>query len=372
MKKYDFNFIRIIILGGAFVSFVVGAGSATGQEAMQFFAVYGFNAILGIIVFFILNAYVMLNFVEAGRVGQYDKATQVFNYFCGKYIGTFFGWFAVFFCYCIFIAMLAGGGAIINQQFGIPNLAGTIIVAVLSCATVACGLKKMVNIIGVIGPLIIVFVVFAGIVGLIKSETGFVHGAQIVGQLGILSAGKNWFLAVFAYIGLGMCMSAGFLGAVGKTEPKKWNARFGVGFGALALSIMFLLIVLALLANIEAVYQSQIPVLKMISNAIPFFAIIFAADIFLEIYSTAAPMLWTACDRLAPEGSKKYIIVAILLTLVALAVALAVPFNRLINILYVIDGYIGSFLLLFIILRNVRDLIRWRTGKKQQLTQSGD
>ena len=45
---------RVVITGGAFIAFLVGAGFSTGQEIMQYFAAYGYAGFLVAIVMFIL------------------------------------------------------------------------------------------------------------------------------------------------------------------------------------------------------------------------------------------------------------------------------------------------------------------------------
>ena len=100
------NIGRVVTIGGAFIAFAIGSGFSTGQEIMQFFAAYGTEIVLCAVVFFIGNLYMNYNFLEAGRKGQFEKGSQVFNYFGGKYIGLFFDWFSVIFSFASYFVMM--------------------------------------------------------------------------------------------------------------------------------------------------------------------------------------------------------------------------------------------------------------------------
>lgn len=142
------NIGRVVTIGGAFIAFAIGSGFSTGQEIMQFFAAYGTEIVLCAVVFFIGNLYMNYNFLEAGRKGQFEKGSQVFNYFGGKYIGLFFDWFSVIFSFASYFVMIAGAGATLQQQFGIQPVIGAVIIAALAGLTVMLGLNKLVDIIG--------------------------------------------------------------------------------------------------------------------------------------------------------------------------------------------------------------------------------
>ena len=136
MKEKQLNFKRVIIVAGSFIAFAIGSGFSTGQEILQFFSAFGTFVFIQTILFFVGNLYVNYNFLEAGRIGKFEKASQVFNYFCGKYVGAFFDWFAVVFTYMSFFVMVSGAGATLNQHFGIPTTVGAIIIAALAGVTV--------------------------------------------------------------------------------------------------------------------------------------------------------------------------------------------------------------------------------------------
>ena len=354
MKRSDLSTKRIFLVGGTFISFCIGAAFATGQETLQFYAAFGLKGLLGILFFMLFNIYVNVNFVEAGRIGQFEKDAHVFRYFSGRFFGVYFDFFATVFCFSAFILMLAGAGATIRQQYGLSEALGATVVGLLACLTVLLGLKKMVDVLGSIGPLIAVMAIGASFLGLKYGKTGIPEGHRIVGEIGVMAAGKNWLFAAATYCGFNMLMLAGFFSAIGRTEKNKWDARIGTAVGVIGFSLAVSCVTLALLANIELVGLSQVPVLLMLDDINHTFASLYSIVIFLGIFSTATPLLWTLSNRIAPEHSKTYNTAAVLLTAAGIFTALKIPFNRLVNLVLTINGYAGFLLFGFILWSNVR------------------
>lgn len=358
MNNEKIDIKRVILLAGSFISFAIGSGFATGQEAMQFFGAYGLTAVFGLIAFVVLNIYIDMNYLHAGRKGNYEKGTQVYQFFCGKYIGAFFDWFSVFFCFVLFVVMVSGSGATLQQQWGVPVQVGGIILAVTACCTVLLGLQKMVNILGIVGPIVVILALVASFFGIINGQNGVMEGAAKVLEMDVLSAGPSWVNGAITYNGFGMLMFGGFIATIGKTENSLKTASIGISAGIIAVGVAIGFVVCGLLCNIDIVAGSQIPVLIMINSMSPLFANLYCIVIFLAIFSTATPLLWTVCDRLATPKTSKYTIVCAALTLIGTLIALALPFDKLVNVMFTLNGYAGFVLIAFLVGRNVFDLMK--------------
>jgi len=353
MEKQTVNWKTIARISGAILAFAIGSGFATGQEVLQFFASYGFWGIAGAGVFLILNLFVWINFITTGQREKFNKGSEIFQYYCGKVIGTIFDYFTVIFIFMSFVIMIAGAASTLNQHYGFPLAVGGIVIAILACITVIFGLDTIVNVIGKIGQVIIVCTIGIAIYGLFINTTGITAGNALLPQLEVMQASKNWFLSAFSYVGFGLLWFAGFLAALGKTIESKKDAVLGVtvGTGALTLTIVFLS--LALLGNIEQVAGSQIPILYLTDNIHPTFSIIYSIIIVAGIYTTAVPLLWTVSSRFAEEKTKRFTILTIVLAIIGCYIGLEIPFNKLVNVLYVINGYVGIVLLIFMVAKLV-------------------
>lgn len=357
MKK-RLNFNRMITVAGAFIAFAIGSGFSTGQEIMQFFAAFGSEIFLCAVFFFVGNLYMNYNFLEAGRIGQFEKGSQVFNYFGGKYIGAFFDWFAVIFSFASYFVMIAGAGATLQQQFGIHPVIGAVIIAVLAGVTVMLGLNRLVDIIGKIGPVIIILCLLAGLVGIFGGSLSFAEADKIIPESGAVAAANTWYMSMVSYLGFGMLWFAPFLAAIGKEEKNPKDAQLGTIAGVLVLTLSILVVGSAIIKNIDIAGASQIPLLLILQKNSPVLATIFSIVIFAGIYTTACPLLWTPVNRIAKEGTGTYKIAALLLAAAGCVIGLAAPYASIVNFIYAVNGKIGFILVALVIIKNISGLIK--------------
>ncbi len=342
---------------GAFVAFLIGSGFATGQEILQYFTSYGYAGLFTAVVMLILFIYVGGAFISTGYREKLSKGSDIFKYYCGKYIGGFYDYFTVCFVFMSYVVMIAGAGATLNQQYDLPVPVGGVLLLILSCGTVLMGLSKIVDVIGKIGPIIVLIAVIVGIFAIINNPTGIAEGHKLLayGQVEVLQAGSNWFISACSYVGFCMLWLAAFLAAMGNTANSEKEARLGTTVGAIGFAIGCVIMMLGLLANITDVAGTQIPALVLSLYIHPVFSTVFAVIILAGIYTTAVPLLWQTSSRFAKEGSKKFRIATIILAVIGCFIGLVLPFDRLVNFIYVINGYVGILLLFFIIVKDIRN-----------------
>ena len=77
--------------------------------------------------------------------------------------------------------------------------------------------------------------------------------------------------------------------------------------------------------------------------------------VFAGIYTTAVPLLYNPCARFAKEGTARFKILTVILGVVGLLVGLFLPFRVLVNVIYVLNGYVGAVLILFMLWKNIKD-----------------
>lgn len=346
---------RIFVIAGSVIAYYMGSGYATGQEMLQYYAAYGLVSMISCIFYFFFFWYLNQNFIYAGHIGEYDHGmSQICKYFCGKYIGTFYDYFASFFCYLCFIVMCAGGGAVLNQQYGLPTWVGAAIIAVTSLLSTISGLSNLINIIGKMGPVLIVLCLGGAILGIIYGDMGISEGSRIVKDLDVMKAAPTWWQAIINNVGFAIMWMIGFFGGMGKEEPEYKNAKYGTIIGLAVISVAFAVVTLSELANIELVWDSQIPLLKIIANISNTAATIYAIVAFLGVYTTACPLLWTGVSRISKEETSKYKIFVIIGAVAGLLIATLLPFNKLVNIVYVVNGYVGFIFFAFVVFKNIR------------------
>lgn len=346
---------QVISFAGAFIAFLIGSGFATGQEIMQYFTAYGYMGIVGVAAVFVLFMYVGISFITVGYDNKFPKPNDIYTYYCGRAVGKFFDYFSIIFIYMSFIVMIGGAGATLNQQYGMPVYVGGIGLAIIASATVVFGLNKIVDVIGKIGPVIAVMAILLGLSAIILNPSGLGKAPEVIPDLNLMKASSNWLFAAGSYVGFCMLWLAAFMSSMGATAENKKTASLGAVFGAAGFSAAVILIALGLMANVEQVAGSMVPSLILAGNIHPTVAIIFSLTVAAGIYTTAVPLLWTVSSRFFDEKSKNFKVVTIILAVIGTIVGLMVPFDRLVNIIYVINGYVGIILLALMIIKSIRN-----------------
>lgn len=338
------NWPTAVKLGGAFMATCIGSGFATGSEFLQFFCCYGILGALGaILVSFIVYFLFTKALFNIGQVLPNDKQTSVLSYYFGDKIGKILDWYcAIFVGGCYFI-MLSGAGTTLNEYLGWDIMAGSVLMAVISVITVILGLKRLTDIIGVIGPVIAVFTVIIGLYALIKGAPNLALADALVPSMGFMKAGANWLIAGVLYPCFAMLTLTPVLPSMGASAGNKKTTTAAATFGAIFFHVALGLVVFGILANLKLVGNAQVPNLALAGLLGSVASGIFVVMIILAIYSTACPMMWGFCAKIfKDEKSTKYKIGVLALTVVGMVVCYFFPLATLINFMFSISGYIGA------------------------------
>jgi len=358
-QKPKVSWSNVVMYAGTFIAFLIGSGFATGQEVLQYFTSYGYWGIATTFTVFLIFLYTCTSFVLVGKDNQFKRPNDIYIYYCGKYIGRFFDYFSTLFIYMSFFVMIAGAGATMQQQYGISNVYGGIFITIASSLTVAFGLRSIISVLGKIGPVIVVLSIGLGLWAIFSNIGGLSHGNKIVSSLPVMRASTNWFLSAASYAGFCMLWLAAFVSAMGSKSNSKKEGAIGVFFGIVGFATAILIVSLGLLAHIETVATAQIPTLYIAGKISPTFAYIFSFIIIIGIYTTAVPLLWTVSSRIiSDDKDKKFIIVTVVLAIIGCFIGLNIEFNKLVNIVYVINGYVGFLLFFLMIIKSITNIVK--------------
>lgn len=362
---------RVLILAGAVIAFTIGSGFATGQEIIQYFTAYGTKSLLVIAVFAVAFLYYNFNFAKAGAEQKFERGNDVYKYFCGKYVGTFCDYYSTIFCYMSFWVMIGGAASTLHQEYGLPQWVGAVILTVLTILTVVGGLNSLVDAIGIVGPIIVVLCIGIGLITCISDGGNIATGLEIIKEGAyegaaagetIKNAGANWLISGLSYAGFVLLWFASFTAALGAKNKKK-DLNYGIIGGTVAVCVAIALVSFAQIANINTpmangeayVWNADIPNLILAMEIWKPFSAIFAIVVFAGIYTTAVPLLYNPAARFAKEGTSQFKILTIVLGIIGLIVGLFLPFRVLVNVIYVLNGYVGAVLILFMIWKNIKD-----------------
>lgn len=340
--------IRIFILAGAFVSYILGAGTATGQEILQFFVSFGYYGIGGIIIATILHMWFGAYIMDTGMRLKADDSKEVFQYFTGKYIGTFFYWFAQIFMLIVFAVMISGAGATVSEHFNLGIIPGRALMAVLVLITALLRLDTIIKILGIAGPIIVIFAIIVGTKNL--DAVGLSNATTLLDEFNLSKATTHWWQAGLVYSSFVMLVAMPFLANLGREEVRRKNVIISGIIGGLIMLIGVFSIYIGILSNLESVHGKDIPTLFLANQISPFLAFSFSIILLIAIYTTAVGMLWTVATQFSKGNIKRYRIITIGLTIVGFFSGL-LPFATIIDLVYPIVGYVGLILMVGMVYR---------------------
>lgn len=347
------NSKEIIKFAGTYISVAIGSGFATGQEVLQFFSVHGLMSIGAGIISMALFSFCGASLLELGYSTKFKSNTDMFINYCGKYLGRFFKWFTIIFMFSSFVVMISGAGATINQYYGINQKIGSLVIALIVVISVFMGINKVINILGNIGPIIIIFSISIGLITLIRNFENLGNINYILSDLQIKSATNNWFTSGVLYASFNITLVAPFLVEVGSTATNKKNCVLGGIIGGCAYMIAAMILNLGLLSNIQNVYNQEIPTLILSNEISKTIGVMFSINLIAEIYTTATPLLLTVCKSFFKEGTIKFKLLAIIGAIVGFLGG-SLPFGELVNFVYPFSGAVGLVLILGIIFKKSR------------------
>ena len=357
MQTQSINWGRVFRISAAYIAFLIGSGFATGQEALQFFVGYGAMGLVGALLTTLILIYSCASMLRAGQRQTMVKNQEGFVYFCGPYIGVLLTWYTMILIIAISTVMVAGAAATLAQAFNLRVEIGAAAIALLTTGTLLLGLHRLLTILSVIGPLIILLALITAGATLLENlpSSSSMNAAE---ALVPFKASSSWWYSSLLYVGVVMPGLVGLLPIIGSTTQGRREVYAISLIGPLFLIGTLTLVVLAMFSLIHEVAASEIPLMQLAQNFTPVLGAFFAVAIFLGIFTTLTPLIWTVCTRFSEEGTVRYKALIIVLGTVAYLGGTVLSFSQLLNILYPTVGTIGLVILICQLYTDLSTLIR--------------
>ncbi len=341
--KHKLSISRTIGIGGAFMGFVIGSSFASGQECMQYFTSFGVWGSLGAgLISMFLYIWFVSTIVEDGRKMILENSNNMYNFYLGKYLGFMLQIFTPIIMFMTYSLMISGTGSTFEEYYHIDGNIGRAIMIIATLGTVLLGLEKLLKIVGYIAPVLLIIAIIIGIVSIVNNPEGIASSDKTLSNLSVKSNFSNWALSGFMYGAYTVSCIVPYLTDIGKTTSKNRLDSFTGGiFGGGAFILAVMILNFGLLANIDSVYNLEIPSLYVAASINPIFGQIFSVLLLLGIYTTAVPMLYIVCNRISSNSKGiKYKIAATITAIVSIWGG-QLSFSKMISILYPICGYVG-------------------------------
>jgi len=191
---------------------ILGAGFASGQELLRYFTRFGAAGFFGLGLMGVILALGGWSVLDICAKNRLDDAGAFLAFVFGKRLGGFIHAVSGLFIAIVFAAVLAGGGAMAGEVFGVPHSAGVLVVAGLCFAVFLFDLRGVVRLNAIVSPLLVAGGVFFGI------YTAFHHNAAAFWDAArALRMPDNWLWSSVTYASYNMltalCVLAGMRGA---------------------------------------------------------------------------------------------------------------------------------------------------------------
>lgn len=267
-------------IAAVYVGTVVGAGFATGKEIVEFFTRFGFIGLVGIL----MSGYILIFQGSklmrlSARIGA--KSYQEFNiYLFGGFFGTIINFLMLFMLLGVTAVMLAGAGAVFEEQLRLSKDIGILLTIVLSIVVMVVGTKGLFAVNTFVVPLMIAF----SFLMLILSMRLPNFSEQIL-YIPFAEDGWKAVIAPFSYTALNLGLAQAVLVPIAAEINDDKIVKWGGILGGTALTLILLSshLTLVMLPDPQAFEIPMATILKNLAPGIYFFYILV---IYGEIFTT--------------------------------------------------------------------------------------
>ena len=307
---------NVLTIGGAYTAYCIGAGFASGQETLQYYASWGgiYPFVLPALTF-VLMFVICYGTFETGYIKRFSSPNAAYGYYCGGVLGKILD----IFC------------------------------------TIAIGLST----------LIIVILIGVGIYCFCTADSGVMQAQQNVQQYvdaGVIMRAnflgiENPILAVASLIGAYITLGLSFNVSLGGRCGSRREVSASAVISAVLFCLGLCMVLFTIIFNMDYIAQTgaQIPMLAAIQNMLPALALPFSVVILLGVFTTITGYLWAVGRRFAEDRTKKQAVVVVITAVLGVSVASVIPLDKLVNFIYPLIGAAGLVIFVGIVIKLVTE-----------------
>jgi uncharacterized membrane protein YkvI len=340
-------------VAAVYIGTIVGAGFATGQEVLQFFnrfGVWGLGGLVVATILFIVFGYIIM---DLGSALHARSHLEVIRYSGGNILGTFTDIVITIFLFGSLTAMIAGTGALFEQQLKLSPLLGSTFMAVITIFTVLTGINGVINSISFVVPFLLTAVFGISVYSVINHPLNLQIIPRIQGHSGIIN---HWLAAAVLYVSYNTVVSVAILGPLGTNARNRKAVWNGALLGGLGLGAGAIMIYMALATHSVQIEDLEVPMIYIAGEISPIVQILYAIVLIAEIYTTAVGALFGFASRVIGVqkklGKQRILIIC---TAVAALLASRLGFSNLVRYLYPLVGYCGVALLGSLVITTLKE-----------------
>lgn len=331
----DKNIIKIALV---IIGAIIGAGFASGQEIYIFFFSYGKEGILGIIISCTLlgiTIYKSLKIILENNIENYKEFLEYIiniDNKSKKYIINVINIIINIFILVTFYIMISGFGTYLEQSMSIPQIKGSIILAILCIITLSNEIKGIIKVSESVVPILIIFITIVGLQSL-----NYIDIPNITKYI-IKAKQTNWIISSILYASYNTILLIPTLISMKKILNKKTIGKIS-SIVTIIITILAISIYISMIKIDVNINNLEMPVTYIISHQFPHLKIIYGIVILASILTTAISLGSGLLQNVAKNKKIKKIIL-IIICIISIPVS-KIGFSNLIGYLYPIFGYLG-------------------------------
>lgn len=340
------NLTLSLKIAAVFIGTVVGAGLASGQEIVQFFSIYGFKGMLGIVLCGIL--YIITGAITVKMSYKYNAASyrDLIYISCGKYLGAAVDTLTTFFLFGGTCIILAGSGSIFFESLHVPHIVGVLIMAAATAAVVFYSTDGLMFINSIIVPSMIIIIL--AISFLVFSGSSFQSYSLFHDILNAPAIRQNWVFSSLLYMSFNMLFATGVLAPMTRDIKNPQPFFAGILLGSAGLFMLTLLINGVLLLNAPKVYRFSIPMLYVAGTVGKAAGAALSVVIWMEMFSTEVSNVYSLAKKMCHNLKLDYKL-SIVIVLVLAFPFTKIGFENLIHLLYPASGAVSMLYIICLI-----------------------
>lgn len=349
-KQTQLSALRISLM---YFSVLMGAGFASGKEMWQFFGVFGFKGFFGIILiafFFISLGFVIVSNAHNLGTGDLSKIIFPFDHLIFENIVAVIVGAFLFLAY---FSMLAAGGALIQEQFGIHRVIGSFTLMCLVFFTAFRGFGRVSSNLGKIVPILLIATLIMAVL-IIGKDFKNISGTQVITASPLA---PNWLIAAIVFVSYNIMGAIPILGSCAIHSTKGVTVKKGAILGGVFLGSCALILYLVALTDPMLSQNSPLPMLSLSLKISRIVGVVYCGVLLISIFGTAVSCFYGFSTKL-PNGPKKHRL--LVFSAIAGFGCSLLGFSNIVAILYPIEGYLG----LVIIMLMIWNYIRIKGGKR--------
>ena len=381
-KKNKVSIVTLLVVAGAFVSYTVGSGFASGNEVLQFFGSWGLSgsilAIAGAVFITLLSC---ICIYSIGSKVSFEKTSEAYTYLGGKYLGAFFQFFTFVSLFGTFMIMFSGAGSVLSQHWDIPQWVGSVIMGVISGIVVLGGFDTVEKVLGYAGLVLLGYILVFGVISLFNPGSDFSQASEVTRAVddGLIWQANLFALPPFSWIpGLSeinfgflegmlyaaLCLVNGvpFYLALGKkvnTIPQATGSAVlttTAFYGCVAFVLIIIMANFSTVINPATNEMHPFPVLAAVDAIWPAGGWTYVIIIFIGIFTTTTGFLWVLQEWIFPgqNRTRKTNLFIAGMILIGIFLGSVLPFSALINFIFPISGVVGLIITVCLVVRMVQ------------------